>query len=192
MMWRRKLQARWIYSAKLCSRTLLKIRSTANLLWTIKQGAVIEFTVKGSNDLYLDLNNSHLHVLAKITKVDWTKIDANTASLINLSLYSKFREITVNWNCRNVGHTSQPYPYCLIIKSLLNYCKEIQETRLLCEGWTKYITGHMAITAVLGTLQVWTLEPRLSREVPWSSSSVALTWTFFTIIASFLQTSIST
>ena len=35
-----------------------------NLLATIQHGAPIEFMVKGSNDLYLDLNNSRLHMLA--------------------------------------------------------------------------------------------------------------------------------
>ena len=33
---------------------------------TIQQGAFIEFIIKGSNDLYLDLNNLRLHVLDKI------------------------------------------------------------------------------------------------------------------------------
>ena len=36
---------------------------------TIQPGITIEFKVKGTNDVYLDLNNSRLHVLAKITKV---------------------------------------------------------------------------------------------------------------------------
>ena len=35
-------------------------------------GVTIEFTVKGANDLYLDLNNSRLHVIVKITKADGT------------------------------------------------------------------------------------------------------------------------
>ena len=60
---------------------------------TIKPGMAIEFTVKSANDIYLDLNNSRLHVIAKITKADGTNIDANTAALINLTLHSMFREI---------------------------------------------------------------------------------------------------
>ena len=52
-------------------------------LATIQPGMAIEFTVKGANDLYLDLNNSRLHVVAKITKADGTNIDANTAAPIN-------------------------------------------------------------------------------------------------------------
>ena len=36
--------------------------------------------------------------------------------------------------------------------SLLNICKETQETRLLCEGWTKDTSGHMGVTAVGGNI----------------------------------------
>ena len=46
-------------------------------LGTIQQGAPIEFTVKGANDLYLELNNSRLHVLSKIAKADGTNINVD-------------------------------------------------------------------------------------------------------------------
>ena len=80
-------------------------------LATIQHGAPIEFMVKGSNDLYLDLNNSRLHVLAKITNADGTNIGANTAGPINLPLHSMFREISIELNGRNVSDTSPLYPY---------------------------------------------------------------------------------
>ena len=80
-------------------------------LATIQPGMAIELTVKSANDLYLDLNNSRLHVIAKITKADKTKIDANTAAPINLTLHSMFREIGLEFNGRNVGDTSQLYPF---------------------------------------------------------------------------------
>ena len=94
----------------------------------------IEFTVKGANDLYLDLNNSRLPVLAMITKADGTNIDPNTAAFINLTLHSMFREIGLELNGRNVGNTSKLYPYRSNLETLLHFCKETQETRLLCEG----------------------------------------------------------
>ena len=94
----------------------------------------IEFPVKGENDLYLDLNNSRLHVLAKITKADKTNINANTADPFNLTLHSMFREIGLELKGRNVSDTSQLYPYRSHLETLLNFCKETQETRLLCEG----------------------------------------------------------
>ena len=80
-------------------------------LASIQPSAAIKFRVTGSNELYLDLNNSRLHVLAKITKAIWTKNDANTAAPINLTLHSMFSEIGVELKIRNVGDTSQLYPY---------------------------------------------------------------------------------
>ena len=62
-------------------------------LATIQPNVAIKFTFKGANDLYLDLNNSRLHVLVKITKADGTNIDKNTAAPINLTLHSRFRDI---------------------------------------------------------------------------------------------------
>ena len=53
----------------------------------------IEFAVKGANEFYLDLYNSLLHVLAKISKADGTNIEANTAGPIKLTLHSMCREI---------------------------------------------------------------------------------------------------
>ena len=110
----------------------------------------IEFTVKGANDVYLYLNNSHLHVLAKIIKADGTNIDRNTAALINLTLHSMFRVIGLELYGRNVGDKSKLYPYRYVLKSLLNYCKEVQETCLLSEGWIKDTSGHINVTAVGG------------------------------------------
>ena len=44
------------------------------LLATIQHCAAIKFMVKESNDFYLDLNNSRLHVLLKITNADGSNI----------------------------------------------------------------------------------------------------------------------
>ena len=103
------------------------------LLATIQQGMAIEVFPKGANDLYLDLNNSRLLVLAKITKADEANIDACTAPPSNLTLHSMFSEIGLKFNSRNVSDTSQLYPYHSHMESLLNFCKEVQETSLLCD-----------------------------------------------------------
>ena len=89
-------------------------------------------------------------MLTKISKADGTNIEANTAALMNLTLHSMFREIGLELNGRNVGETSQHYPYRSHVESLLNFCKETQETRLLCEEWTKDTSGQIAVTAVGG------------------------------------------
>ena len=120
------------------------------LLATIQPGTAVEFAVKSTNDLYLDLTNSLLHVIAKVTKADGTNIDANTAAPINLTLHPIFREIGLEFNNRNVGDSSQLYPYRSVLASLLNFCKEMQDTCLLCERWTKDTSWHMNVTAVGG------------------------------------------
>ena len=89
-------------------------------------------------------------MIVKITKKDRTNIDANTAAPINLTLHLMFREIGLEFNGRNVGDTSQLYPYRSVLESLLNFCKEEQETRHLRKGWTKDTSGHMNVTAVGG------------------------------------------
>ena len=101
-------------------------------LTTIQHCAPIEFMVKWSNDLYLDLNNSRLLVLAKITNADGTNIKANTVGLINLPLHSMFREISVELNGRNVSDTRALYPYRVYLETLLNFNKETKNTRLQC------------------------------------------------------------
>ena len=89
-------------------------------------------------------------MLAKITKADGTNIDQNTAAPVNLTLHSMFREIGMELNGRNVGDTSQLYPYRSNWETLLNYSKETQETRLLCEGWTKDTSGQIGVTPLGG------------------------------------------
>ena len=104
--------------------------------------------VKGSNDL--DLNNSYLHVLAKITNADCSNIVANTAGPLNLPLHWMFREISLKLNGRNVSDTFPLYPNRAYLETLLNYSKKTQDTRLLCEGWTKDSSGYMGVTEVAG------------------------------------------
>ena len=106
--------------------------------------------VKGSNVLYLDLNNSRLQVLAKIANADGTNIGANTAGPINLPLHAMFRKISVELNGRNVSDTIPLDPYCAYLETLLNYSKETQDTRVLCEGWTIDSSGNMSVTEVAG------------------------------------------
>ena len=91
----------------------------------------IEFTVNSANDLYLDLNNSRFHLLAKITKADRTNIDANTAGPINLTLHLMFRVIGLQLNGRNVGDMIQLYPYRSNQETFLNFFKKTTNSSFL-------------------------------------------------------------
>ena len=127
-------------------------------LATIQPGMAIEFTVKGANDLYLDLNNSRLHMIDKITTADRTNIDTNTAAPINLTLHSMFRKIGMEFNGRNVGDTSQLYPYRSVLKSLLNFYKEVQETQTRLH---EYFT--LSLVPVLSRRSTWQWDTIRSR-----------------------------
>ena len=81
------------------------------LLATIQQGAPIKFINEGTNDLYLDLKNSRLHMLAKITNANGTNIAENTAAPINLPLHSMVGDIFVKLNSQIVGEMKPFYPY---------------------------------------------------------------------------------
>ena len=72
------------------------------LLSSINFGVEIKNTVKCLNNLYLDLNNSHLHVLSKITNAGETYFDTNIA-FIKMTLHWIFSETAVKFNCQNVG-----------------------------------------------------------------------------------------
>ena len=64
-------------------------------LTTIQSYAASEVRVSNSNELCLNLTNSSMHMLVKITKTNGTNIDEITAAFINLLLYSMLREIWV-------------------------------------------------------------------------------------------------
>ena len=89
-------------------------------------------------------------MIAKITKADDTNIDSNTAAPINVTLHSMIREIVLEFNIRNIGETSQLYPYRSVLESLPHFCMEVQETRFLSEGWTQDNSRQINVTAVAG------------------------------------------
>ena len=74
-------------------------------------------------------------MLAIGIKADKTNIDANTEASINLTMHSMFCKIGLEFIGPNVGDTNQLYPYLSVLESLLNFCKEVQETRNLSQGW---------------------------------------------------------
>ena len=81
------------------------------MLATIQPRAAIKLIVTNLNDLYLNLKNLRVHVLAKISKAGGTSINTNTAARINLTIHSMVHTIALEMNGRNVADTSQLYRY---------------------------------------------------------------------------------
>ena len=109
-MWRNKLPAKFIYWLMMQPNVIENLfnRKYASLA-TIQPGVAIKLTINGANDLYLDLNNSRLQLLAKISKADGANIDANTATPINLTYHSMFREIEMELTKWKISNTRQMY-----------------------------------------------------------------------------------
>jgi len=117
---------------------------------SLAEGAPIEFLVKGADQLYLDLNDSFLHLRVKMTKANGTNMDAATGTIINLPIHSMFREVDVEMNGKSVSEPNNLYPYRAYLETLLIYSKETQESRLLSEGWVRDTAGQMGAVAADG------------------------------------------
>ena len=124
------------------------------LLATIQHGAPIEFMVKRSNKLYLDLNNSRLHVLGRITNADGSNIGSNTAGPVNLPLHSMFREISVEINGRNVSDTTPLYPYRPYIETLVNLARKLKTLVFSARAEQKTVQGTWVSQKSLGPMPV--------------------------------------
>ena len=117
-------------------------------LASLQEDAPIEFMVTGADQLYLDLNESSLHLHVKITNADGTNIGANTAGPVNLMLHSLLSQMSVEFNGKPVNEQNHLYAYRAYFSTLINNSEETQKTRLLTEGWTKDTEGHMEMTDV--------------------------------------------
>ena len=92
-------------------------------LASIAEYAPIKFLIKKADQLYLNLNDSRLHLRVKMMKADGTNMTANTGAIINFPLYSLFYEELYG---RSVSDPNKLYPYRAYLKTLLKYSKETQ------------------------------------------------------------------
>ena len=116
-------------------------------LAALQPGAPIEFFVKNSSQLYLDLNNTRLNVEVQILKDDNTKIPSDVANAhtapANLLLHTLFKEVTVQLNGKTVTDPSNMYGYRAYLETLVNFNSDTQKYRLITEGWDKDTGSRM-------------------------------------------------
>ena len=100
---------------------------------TIQPASPIEFFVKNSEKLYLDLNSSRIMVRCQVQKKDGTAMPDAAASktgAVNLLLHSIFKEVTVQFNNKTVSDPSNMYAYRSYLETLINSSKEIQKLQI--------------------------------------------------------------
>ena len=101
-------------------------------LATLAPNAPIEFIVSGATADYIDMNNSYLHVKAKVTKNDGSAPLAAEVEFapVNYWMHSLFSQVDVLLNDTLVTPSENTYPYRAYIESTLNYGREAKETHL--------------------------------------------------------------
>ena len=101
-------------------------------LATLAPNAPIEFIVSGATADYIDMNNSYLHVKAKVTKNDGSAPLAADVEFapVNYWMHSLFSQVDVLLNDTLVTPSENTYPYRAYIESTLNYGREAKETHL--------------------------------------------------------------
>ncbi|XP_069063745.1 uncharacterized protein F54H12.2-like [Pleurodeles waltl] len=99
-------------------------------LATLTPLAPIEFFVSGSTDMYLDLNNTLLHLVCKITKANGANIDdeAKVAPIAN-PIATMFNQVDINMGDLLITQSDNMYAYRAYIESILNNSREALNTQ---------------------------------------------------------------
>ena len=106
---------------------------------------VIEFTVPGSSEDYLDLTSTYLHVQAKLTNADGSDTDGgDSVGPVNLMLHSLFSQIDVALNGKTITSSTSTYAYRAMVETLLDYGKPAKESQLTTALFYKDSAGHWA------------------------------------------------
>ena len=98
----------------------------------------IEFCFMGTQDEYLDLNDTMIYVKLKVTKKDGTALAATSvATPANLTLAALFSDITLSMNDTVIEGGNFLYPYKSIMSSLLQYDNGMKTTQLEAAGYNE-------------------------------------------------------
>ena len=114
-------------------------------LATLAPNAPIEFIVSGATADYIDMNNSYLHVKAKVTKNDGSAPLAAEVGFapVNYWMHSLFSQVDVLLNDTLVTPSENTYPYRAYIESTLNYGREAKETHLTSALYYQDTAGQL-------------------------------------------------
>jgi hypothetical protein len=113
----------------------------------LQHGMPIEFHVVGTSLFYISLKDSYFDIKFKITNPDGSNLDgAATVGPVNLVSHAIFKNIELSLNGKQISEPTNNYPYRAYIETLLNYTSNVQEKRLVVEGWAMDTAGHFAAT----------------------------------------------
>ena len=109
----------------------------------------IEFSVNGSPDEFIDLNNTMLQLQLKlvnaVNNADLT--DDDQVVCVNNWLHSAFSDVQLAINGTLVEGGDHMYPYKAYLSNLLIFDRGTKETQLQSSGWFQDTHGQMNTTA---------------------------------------------
>ena len=109
-------------------------------LATLSDTTPIEFVIKGTSDVYIDLANTFLQVQCKIVKPngeDLVQEDDNLVAPENLFLHTLFSELNISLNGTLVTAATNTYSYRSYIETILNYGRDCKESQLALSMYYK-------------------------------------------------------
>lgn len=108
--------------------------------------SVIEFSVEGSVDEFIDLNDTELAVWIKITKSDDTAIvDTDIIGPVNNWLHSLFSDVKLDLQNETIEGGDHLYSYKAYLYNLLSHDKNSKTNQLEISGWFKDTSGQMNV-----------------------------------------------
>ena len=111
---------------------------------TIQQGAPIEFQFSGGDRNYVDLNNTKFEVRVKLTDDSGGDIATGTkVGVANDTLNALFSNVDMELGDKPITESNNLYPFRCLFETVLNYPKDVLETRMICEGFVKDTAGKM-------------------------------------------------
>jgi len=122
--------------------TQIAIQSSTSIQYnpisSISSASVIEFSIAGNADEYIDLADTVLCCSVKVVKEDGTNLSATESGKIapsNYFLHSLFSQVDVTVGDRLVSGASNSYPYVAYLESLLSFSSDVKDTQLAPSLW---------------------------------------------------------
>ena len=111
---------------------------------SLDSGGPLEFLIPGLGDDYLDLTNAMLHVQAKVTRANEDDLDlADPVGPVNNWLHSLLSQVDVYLNGTLMTPSTNTYPHCTYIQTLLSYGTDAKATQLMSQLWQKDTATRM-------------------------------------------------
>lgn len=117
-------------------------------------GGPIEFFIPGSQDEYLDLNDTKLYLQVRIEP---TPADSVVAPA-NLMLSTLFKDVSIKLNETTIQGGEQLYAYKAMIETMLLFDKGVKKTQLRASGYVHDQAGQHEIVGNTGFINrvTWT------------------------------------